>query len=219
MPKLLVIVKDESLNRQIVDDLTAAGFEAKSYSGAALPAAIDADIILLDMATAVRWAAKLKSDSQTADLPLISLATEPEIADDILGFLDDLIFTPIITWQLITRVKRLLIKAGKVEDKNRIRVGALLINLESYEVSINREVVELTYKEYELLKYLAGHPGRVYNRQTLLNQIWEYDYFGGTRTVDVHIRRLRAKLGSKYGSMIQTVRHVGYRFSSEEVTS
>lgn len=215
MPKLLILVEDEKVAKQIAADLSIAGYDTEIIVDE-LPRTIDADVVLLDIPSAARWAARLKSNTITADLPLLGLAGDSEIEDDLLALLDDFSFVTTATRQLLMRIKRLLLKSGKVIDKTRIRVGELVINLESYEVSINRAVVELTYKEYELLKFLAGHPGRVYDRQTLLNQIWEYDYFGGTRTVDVHIRRLRAKLGSKYGSMIQTVRHVGYRFSYEK---
>ena len=77
--------------------------------------------------------------------------------------------------------------------------------------TVRGRVLDLTYKEFELLKYLSQHPGRVYTRQQLLQEVWGYDYFGGTRTVDVHVRRLRAKLGPEYEALIGTVRNVGYR--------
>ena len=92
------------------------------------------------------------------------------------------------------------------------RFGALEIHVDRYEVLLNREPLELTYKEFELLKFLATHPGRVFSRDQLLNQVWGYNFIGGTRTVDVHVRRLRAKLGPKYASLIDTVRNVGYKF-------
>ena len=83
----------------------------------------------------------------------------------------------------------------------------------SYTAKIKGRVLDLTFKEFELLKYLAQHPGRVFTRSQLLQEIWGYDYFGGTRTVDVHIRRLRSKLGPEFEAIIGTVRNVGYRFS------
>lgn len=95
-----------------------------------------------------------------------------------------------------------------------IRGGEIAIDEHSYTAKINGRSLDLTYKEFELLKYLVQHPGRVFTRSQLLQEVWGYDYFGGTRTVDVHIRRLRAKLGPEHEALIGTVRHVGYRFNT-----
>jgi DNA-binding response OmpR family regulator len=93
-----------------------------------------------------------------------------------------------------------------------IRAGKLTINPDTYAAKLDHAPLDLTYKEFELLKFLAQHPGRVFTRDQLLREVWGYDYFGGPRTVDVHVRRLRAKLGSEHESMIGTVRQVGYKF-------
>ena len=95
-----------------------------------------------------------------------------------------------------------------------IRGGEIVIDEHSYTAKIKGRSLDLTYKEFELLKYLVQHPGRVFTRSQLLQEVWGYDYFGGTRTVDVHIRRLRAKLGPEHEALIGTVRHVGYRFNT-----
>jgi DNA-binding response OmpR family regulator len=95
-----------------------------------------------------------------------------------------------------------------------IRGGEIAIDEHSYTAKIKGRSLDLTYKEFELLKYLVQHPGRVFTRSQLLQEVWGYDYFGGTRTVDVHIRRLRAKLGPEHEALIGTVRHVGYRFNA-----
>ena len=97
---------------------------------------------------------------------------------------------------------------------SEIRSGEVVIDENAYTAKIKGRTLDLTFKEFELLKYLAQHPGRVFSRAQLLSEIWGYDYFGGTRTVDVHIRRLRAKLGPEFESMIDTVRNVGYKFNS-----
>jgi len=99
-------------------------------------------------------------------------------------------------------------------SSGEIRSGEVIIDESSYTAKIKGRVLDLTFKEFELLKYLAQHPGRVFTRSQLLQEIWGYDYFGGTRTVDVHIRRLRSKLGPEFESVIDTVRNVGYRFST-----
>ena len=98
-------------------------------------------------------------------------------------------------------------------DTSEIRAAGVVIDEASYTAKVHGEPLNLTYKEFELLKYLAQHPGRVFTRDQLLHEVWGYDYYGGTRTVDVHVRRLRAKLGADHEQLIGTVRNVGYRFT------
>ena len=105
------------------------------------------------------------------------------------------------------------LKGSDDELNPEIERGDLVIDESAYSVKIKGQLIDLTFKEFELLKYLAQHPGRVFTRSQLLQEIWGYDYFGGTRTVDVHIRRLRSKLGPEFESIIGTVRNVGYRFT------
>ncbi|MGH3734537.1 MAG: winged helix-turn-helix domain-containing protein [Micromonosporaceae bacterium] len=105
------------------------------------------------------------------------------------------------------------LKAATVDtNASLVRAAELTIDPDTYSAKLKGRPLDLTYKEFELLKFLAQHPGRVFTRDQLLREVWGYDYFGGTRTVDVHVRRLRAKLGSEYESMIGTVRQVGYKF-------
>jgi DNA-binding response OmpR family regulator len=109
------------------------------------------------------------------------------------------------------------LQAARIETdptSGEIRSGDVVIDEKSYTAKIKGRALDLTFKEFELLKYLAQHPGRVFTRSQLLQEIWGYDYFGGTRTVDVHIRRLRSKLGPEFEAIIGTVRNVGYRFST-----
>ena len=105
------------------------------------------------------------------------------------------------------------------EADTEIRSGEVVIDENAYTAKIKGRTLDLTFKEFELLKFLAQHPGRVFTRAQLLHEIWGYDYFGGTRTVDVHIRRLRAKLGPEFESIIDTVRNVGYKFNSAQSLS
>ena len=103
-------------------------------------------------------------------------------------------------------------REGQADDEGEIVVYEdLVLNVDTYEAAIAGRALELTYMEYELLRFLASNPGRVFTREVLLSQVWGYDYFGGARTVDVHIRRLRSKLGEAHAGMIQTVRSVGRR--------
>ena len=110
--------------------------------------------------------------------------------------------------------KDALTQLAKNPSLKEIRSGEVVIDEDSYTAKVKGRALDLTFKEFELLKYLAQHPGRVFTRSQLLQEIWGYDYFGGTRTVDVHIRRLRSKLGPEFEAIIGTVRNVGYRFTT-----
>ncbi len=110
------------------------------------------------------------------------------------------------------RVRLAMLTARRGESGEAVsRLGPLAINVESYQVTAGGRVLDLTFKEFELIRYLAEHPGRVFSRAKLLQEVWGYDFYGGTRTVDVHVRRLRAKLGPEHEHLIETVRGVGYR--------
>ena len=114
--------------------------------------------------------------------------------------------------------KDALLQLAKNPALKEIKSGEVVIDEDSYTAKIKGRTLDLTFKEFELLKYLTQHPGRVFSRSQLLQEIWGYDYFGGTRTVDVHIRRLRSKLGPEFEAIIDTVRNVGYRFSSNNTS-
>ncbi len=109
------------------------------------------------------------------------------------------------------RVRLLVQRPETSADDHAVRVGELVVDPVSYQVRLHGRLLDLTYKEFELLRFLAARPGRVSTRAQLLQEVWGYDFFGGTRTVDVHVRRLRAKLGPEYESMIATIRGVGYK--------
>jgi two-component system alkaline phosphatase synthesis response regulator PhoP len=125
---------------------------------------------------------------------------------------DDFVLTPTRSIELDARLKHLFFRTGRGTRPELIEYGPLALNLETYQAAISGKPLDLTYMEYELLKFLAAHPGKVFTRETLLSRVWGYDYYGGARTVDVHIRRLRAKLGEEHANLISTVRSVGYRF-------
>ena len=126
--------------------------------------------------------------------------------------LDDFLVAPLRPLELKARVAHQFWRLGRGSRPELVEFGDLMLNLETYQAAIARKPLDLTYMEYELLKFLAQHPGKVFTRDTLLNRVWGYEYYGGARTVDVHIRRLRAKLGEEHANLIQTVRSVGYRF-------
>lgn len=124
---------------------------------------------------------------------------------------DDFIVLPAAQGELRRRVERALYRRHGIDAENFVRCGALTIDLANYRVTVAGEPVVLTFKEYELLRYLAMNAGRVSTREQLLNRVWGYDYFGGARTVDVHIRRIRSKIEIHGHTFIETVRNVGYR--------
>ena len=125
---------------------------------------------------------------------------------------DDFALTPFQPTELEARLKHLFWRTGRGTRPELVEYGPLVLNLETYQAALSGRPLDLTYMEYELLKFLATHPGKVFTRETLLSRVWGYEYYGGARTVDVHIRRLRAKLGEEHASLISTVRSVGYRF-------
>ena len=128
---------------------------------------------------------------------------------------DDVILESAGPAEVEARIRLALTRSATAEDgtHQEIQAAGIVIDEDSYTARVHGTVLNLTYKEFELLKYLAQHPGRVFTRAQLLNEVWGYDYYGGTRTVDVHVRRLRAKLGAENESLISTVRNVGYRLT------
>ncbi len=142
----------------------------------------------------------LVSGAQLADL---------ELRDDLF---DDFCLAPFHPRELEARLKHLFWRTGTGTRPELVEYGSLVLNLETYQAAIGGRPLDLTYMEYELLKFLATNPGKVFTREILLSRVWGYEYYGGARTVDVHIRRLRAKLGEEHANLIQTVRSVGYRF-------
>ena len=144
----------------------------------------------------------LVSGAQLSDL---------ELRDDLF---DDFCLTPFHPRELEARLRHLFstsVEGGGARPE-LVENSGLVLNLETYQASFNGASLDLTFMEYELLKFLAQNPGKVFSREMLLSRVWGYEYYGGARTVDVHVRRLRAKLGEEHANLIQTVRSVGYRF-------
>ncbi|WP_460302254.1 winged helix-turn-helix transcriptional regulator [Actinocorallia aurea] len=177
-----------------------------------------ADVILVDARRDLVQAKSLCRLLRTTglDCPLMAVVTEGGLAALTPEWgLDDVLLQASGPAEVEARLRLAIGRssAGEAEDQpGEIRSGDLTIDEATYTARLRGRVLDLTFKEFELLKYLAQHPGRVFTRAQLLQEVWGYDYFGGTRTVDVHVRRLRAKLGAEYESLIGTVRNVGYRF-------
>ena len=146
--------------------------------------------------------------------PLLMLVSGAQLADLELreDLFDDFCLWPFQPRELEARLKHLFWRTGRGTRPELVEYAELALNLETYQAAVAGKPLDLTYMEYELLKFLVSHPGKVFTRETLLSRVWGYEYYGGARTVDVHIRRLRAKLGEEHANLIQTVRSVGYRF-------
>lgn len=191
----------------------------------ALLSSPDADALLVDGRRdlpAVRGLTRLLRQSGVG-VPIILVTTEgglPAIQWD--WGMDEVLVDTTSPAEVEARLRLVLSRISDVtgtpeETPEEIRSGDLHIDEASYAARLRGRSLDLTFKEFELLKFLAQHPGRVFTRAVLLQEVWGYDYFGGTRTVDVHVRRLRAKLGPEHESLIGTVRNVGYRFVPEKV--
>ncbi|MGI9611923.1 MAG: response regulator transcription factor [Acidimicrobiales bacterium] len=145
--------------------------------------------------------------------PLLVLVSGAQL-DDLdarSGSFDDFLITPFHQRELEARIRHLLWRAGRGSRPELVIYGPIELNVETYQAMVDSRPLDLTYMEYELLRFLSASPGQVFTRETLLNRVWGYEYYGGARTVDVHIRRLRAKLGEEHSNLIQTVRSVGYK--------
>ena len=179
------------------------------------------DVLLIDARRELPVAKSLTKllNSTGVGCPIIAIATEGGLAAINADWgIDDVILDTAGPAEVDTRIRVALGKhaiklVASDPHSGEIRCGEVSINESTYTARLKGKVLDLTFKEFELLKYLAQHPGRVFTRAQLLQEIWGYDYFGGTRTVDVHIRRLRSKLGPEFEAIIGTVRNVGYRFA------
>jgi DNA-binding response OmpR family regulator len=178
-----------------------------------------ADVIVLDARrdlTQARAFSRILRATET-ELPVLAVLSEGGlVALSAEWQVNDVVLDTAGPAELDARVRlaiaRTTAETQSQADPDIIRVGDLVIDETTYTVKLRSVALDLTYKEFELLKYLAQQPGRVFTRARLLQDVWGYDYFGGTRTVDVHVRRLRAKLGVEHEALIGTVRNVGYKF-------
>jgi two-component system, OmpR family, alkaline phosphatase synthesis response regulator PhoP len=176
-----------------------------------------ADAVVLDLRDVPPAALNLLAATYAENgLVLLVLITEDQferITPDIA--IDDFLVLPASAGELARRVERALWRRHGIDSENFVRCGALTLDLSNYRVTVDGDPLVMTFKEYELLRFLAMNAGRVFTREQLLNRVWGYDYFGGARTVDVHIRRIRSKIEIRGHAFIETVRNVGYRLVAE----
>ncbi len=219
--KVLIVTETDKDTSELYSELARKGFVysmAHAQNGVIEQVTDEApDLVVLEIdrrpnsSSIWELAQKIK---QAKPLPVIALVNKETIGNlnAKLKLVDDFILQPGDASELLLRVKRLIEDTGSTDSSELIACGDLVIDLASCEVTLNERLIELTFKEYELLRFLAVHPGRVYTRDSLLSKVWGYDYFGGDRTVDVHIRRLRSKIEDASHTFIETVRNIGYRF-------
>lgn len=223
---MIFCVEDDSNIRElVVYTLETTGFQARGFEeGKSFLEALaleTPDLILMDIMLpgedGISLLKRLKNSSKTRDIPVIMVTAKGAEYDKVKGLdlgADDYVTKPFGMMELVSRIKAVLRRSGAAKEKAEdiIVSGSLEINTKKHEVKADGEVVGLTLKEYELLKRLMENPNIVMTRDSLLEEIWGYDFDGETRTVDVHIRTLRQKLG-KCGERVETVRGVGYRIS------
>lgn len=219
---MILCVEDDASIRDIeVYTLNSTGFEAKGVAdGDAFRAALreqKPELVLLDVMLpgedGVSLLQFLKSSSETAEIPVI-MATAKGMEYDKIQSLDlgadDYLVKPFGMMEMVSRVKAVLRRCRPAPVQHILKSDGLTVNLDEHTVTADSERVQLTYKEFELLRLFLSHPGVAFTRDQLFSEIWGEDYIGETRTVDMHIRTLRQKLG-KYGARIETVRGIGYR--------
>lgn len=216
---------DDSIRELVVYTLTQMGMETQGFTCAdefwpAISQSLP-DLILLDVMLpgedGLKILARLHNDSRTRNIPVMMITAKGTEFDKVKGLdlgADDYITKPFGMAELIARVRARLRRIAPKADQDMLEFGGVVLDKRAHAVRIDGENAALTLKEYDLLCLLMENKGIAFSREQLLDRIWDYSYDGGTRTVDVHIQTLRAKLG-RYGSRIETVRGVGYRFGGE----
>jgi len=176
-----------------------------------------ADVVVLDLRDIPAAAFSILSENYAENGVILIVVAAPEQMDRVTVDLpvDDFVSVSAPPAELARRIERALWRKHGVDSENFVHCGALTLDLSNYRVTVDSEPLVMTFKEYELLRFLAMNSGRVFTREQLLNRVWGYDYFGGARTVDVHVRRIRAKIEIRGHAFIETVRNVGYRLVAE----
>ena len=221
MYNLLVITDTDRPSNSLVGDISRTGLTFRLGDESVLYEIDDngpfPDIVLFDLNLLVsNHIAPLIEQCHNLTLPSLGIVQK----DDVSGFdptinFDEFILKPFSKDELIVRIKQAIFRLKGPAGAQILKFGQLFVDLEKYEVINNGRRVSLTYKEFQLLVLLASSPGRVYSREVLLSQVWGYEYLGGTRTVDVHVRRLRSKIEDPDHPFIETIWNVGYRFNME----
>ena len=169
-----------------------------------------------DVPRALRCLRKLRESGPLADAPVLIAVTLPRLpALDVSAGMNDFILMPLVPAELYARLRQLDWRSATFGSEEVLKIDELVIDVAGYEARLGGRRLELTHQEFELLRFLAQHRGRVFTRDQLLERVWGYQYAGGTRTVDIHVRRVRAKLGATAGGLVETVRNVGYKMRGD----
>ena len=217
----ILVVDDETRIRKLVKDFlrkknydvieAADGEEALDifYSDKSL------SLIICDiMMPKINGLEVVKEIRQVSDIPIIMLTAKGDESDELLGFdlgIDEYISKPFSPKILVARVEAILRRSNAAASEEVLEAGGIVLDLNAHEVKIDNEPVMLSYKEFELLHFFFLNQGIALSREKILNQVWNYDYYGGPRTIDTHVKKLRSKLGKK-GDYIETIRGIGYKF-------
>jgi DNA-binding response OmpR family regulator len=222
MSTLLLLTSALQSSTEVLPGLSLLSHQVKLLpaEGSALLEAPDSDLVLVDGRQDLAHARDLcrLMLATGSDTPVMLVLTEGGLSVVSADWgMDDVVLATVGPAELEARIRLTIARhharsQADDPDSHVIRSGEVVVDDATYTARLGGRPLDLTFKEFELLKYLAQHPGRVFSRQQLLQEVWGYDYFGGTRTVDVHVRRLRAKLGPENENLIGTVRNVGYRF-------
>ena len=221
MSKIFIIANESEQVRELSSGLAQRGFDClvAPYSGKAIEqlARQSLDLVFLNVDDSTvgseAWEL-LQRIKQAIDIPIIASVSREKLDSlDSSISIDDFVVKPWDVKEVTARIKRILGQRGNLSGKELIKCGDLVIDLAKCQVSVNARLITLTFKEYQLLKFLANNQGKVFAREALLDKVWGWDYYGGDRTVDVHIRRLRSKIEDRNHSFIETVRNIGYRFA------
>lgn len=218
MSELLLVGATEEL-QTLPRELEQAGFHVQTCAvdeaAERLAQGERIDVVLIALLDGASDAARELLTNDAAQTAAVAIVRSDALASLSLDLpLDDFVVHPVATGELLARIRRAAARRA-THDTNVLECGDLTIDQASYKVFLGSRPIELTYKEYELLRFLATNRDRVYSRETLLNKVWGYDFYGGARTVDVHIRRIRSKIEIHGHGFIETVRNVGYRLVPE----
>ena len=221
--KILVVDDDVNICEAIKLYLVSEGYDVKTANdgdeGITTFKTFEPDLVLLDIMMPKKDGKQTcREIREISNKPIIMVTAKDEVFDKVLLLelgADDYLVKPFGMMEMVSRVKAVLRRCAPAKSSVTLSTGGLVVNTEEHTVTLDGERIQLTLKEYEILKLFLSHPGTVYTRDRLFSEIWCDDYVGETRTVDMHIRTLRQKIG-KYGEMIETVRGVGYRMEAEK---